>query len=109
MRGQGLTETEHRGCLAWMQTGQCHGVDVRLLIVHVEPGLRNRGIGQIGLVEHLQARALPLQAQVGNDRITAGFRHPRIHHLHDDIHRLHRLRRLSAGYRHMTGIPLNPH
>jgi hypothetical protein len=39
-----------------------HGADARLLVIHIEPGLSDGGIGEIGLVEDFEARALAGQA-----------------------------------------------
>jgi hypothetical protein len=71
--------------------------------------LRDLRVGQIGLVEHLEAGALAVQAQLAHHRIGARLGQARVDHLDDDVDRRHRLGRFLARRGHVTGKPLNCH
>ena len=89
--------------------GQRHRVHVLLRVVESQPGLRRRRVGQVALVQHLQARALAELAQFFDHRVAAGLRQARIQHFDDHVGLFHRLRRFLAGGVHVTGEPLDRH
>ena len=109
MRRERLAQAGHPGGIAGIFAAQRHRLDARLLVVKVEPGLGDFRIGEIGLVEYLQAGTLAVQAQLGDHRIAARFGQARVQHFDDDIDELHRLGRFSARRGHVTGKPLYGH
>ncbi len=109
MLGKRLTQTGHLGGLPNAITGKGYGVHASFLVILVQPGLGDGGVGKVGFVEHFQARTLALPSQFGDHRIAAGFWYTRIQHFDDDIDGGYRLGDLSARRIHVTGKPLYGH
>jgi len=80
-----------------------------LLAEVAHPGGARGGIGEIGLVEELQAGPLPLAPQLLDERIGARVRKARVQHLDHHVDLLHRLRGLLARVGHVAGEPLDRH
>ena len=74
-----------------------------------DPGGRGGRIGQVGLVEDLQARALAEQAQLVHHGIATGCRQARVHHFNHQVGVFHGLGRFLAGRVHVSWVPLYRH
>ncbi len=109
MRRKALAQAGQARDLAGILARDCHRLHAALLVVVREPGLGNHRIGQIGLVQYLEARALPVQAQLAHHRVGTCLGQARVDHLDDDVDRRHRLGRLLARRGHVAGKPLNCH
>lgn len=78
-----------------------------LLFKMVDPFFGDCRIGEIALVENLDARlSLP---QFLQQRIGAGDRQPGIEHFDDDIQSLDDFLDQPPRFRHMSGVPFDSH
>ena len=66
-------------------------------------------IGEVGLVQHLQAGTLPVASEFVDHRIAACAGQARVEHLDDHVNLRERLGRLLAGGGHVAGKPSDGH
>jgi len=109
VRRQGLAQLGDPGHVGRLLGRHRVGRDAGLGVVPGGP-LRGRGgVGQVGLVQHLQAGALAELAQLFDHRVAARLRQARVQDLDDHIGVFHLLRGLLAGGGHVAREPLNRH
>src|SRR6185436_5817785 len=89
--------------------GDRHRRDALLLAEVPHPGCARLGVGEVGLVEDLQAGALPVLAQALDERVAARAGEAGVEDLDHDIDLRHRLGRLLAGGGHVAGKPFDGH
>jgi hypothetical protein len=85
------------------------GSGVLLAIEVVQPGLGRGRVGQVGLVQYLEARALSVFPHFANYGVAARLWNARIEHFDHDIDALHGLGRFLARRGHMSWEPLDCH
>jgi hypothetical protein len=78
--------------------------DVRLLAKMGQPPRRGLGVGEVAAGEDLHARLVA--PQLGNQRVAARRRQPRIEHLDDDVLGRHERGELAPRLGHVPGVPL---
>jgi hypothetical protein len=102
-------EARHLRHIAGPLAGQRHRSHQLLVAEVPQPGCGRVRVGQVGLVQDLQAGALPVAAQLLDERIRARARKARVEQLHDHVDLAHGLRSLLARGGHVAGKPGDGH
>jgi hypothetical protein len=106
---EGRREARDLRDLVGALAGDRHRGDALLLAEVLHPGGARRGVGEVGLVEDLQARPLPLIPHALDHRVAARAGEAGVEDFDDDVDLRHRLGRLLARVGHVAGKPFDGH
>ena len=117
MRHQAGCQAQHARHVGRLLATQRHRLDRPLMpgfgaifrLDRLDPGGGHRRVGDVGLVQYLQAGPLPMGAHFADDRVAAGAGQTSVEHLDDNVDLRHGLGRLLAGGHHVAGIPTDGH